>query len=97
MNKLSNARRAQVVAALVEGNSVRATCRLTGAALHTVLKLLNDLGCACAAYHNKYVRGLKSKRIQCDEIWSFVGAKAKNVSEEKKNEGWGDVWTWTAN
>ena len=48
----------------------------------------------CAAYHDRHVRNLKVRRLQCDEIWCFVGAKAKNVSAEKKQEGWGDVWTW---
>jgi IS1 family transposase len=60
----------------------------------TVARLLVDLGCACAAYHNRYVRNLKVRRLQADEIWCFVGAKAKNVSAEKKLEGWGDIWTW---
>jgi IS1 family transposase len=96
MNHLSQEARAAVVAALVEGNSIRATVRMTGVAKNTVVKLLNDLGCACAAYHNRHVHGLRVRRLQCDEIWSFVGAKAKNTSPEKKQEGWGDVWTWTA-
>jgi IS1 family transposase len=95
MNKLSTEKRAGVVAALVEGNSLRGTARMTGVARMTVEKLLRDLGTACAAYHDAHVRGLKSQRIQCDEIWSFVGAKAKNVPERKRGE-WGDVWTWTA-
>ena len=95
MNQLSIERRAAVVAALCEGNSLRATSRLTGVARMTVEKLLRDLGAACMAYHNAHVRHLKSRRIQCDEIWCFVGAKAKNVPEEKKGE-WGDCWTWTA-
>jgi len=95
MNQLSTERRAAVVAALVEGNSLRGTARLTGVARMTVEKLLRDLGTACAAYHNTHVRGLESQRIQCDEIWSFVGAKAKNVPEDKRGQ-WGDVWTWTA-
>jgi IS1 family transposase len=69
---------------------------MTGVAKHTVLKLLKDMGCACAAYHEAHVRNLRVRRIQCDEIWEFVGAKAKNVSPEKKAAGWGDVWTWTA-
>jgi IS1 family transposase len=69
---------------------------MTGVAKHTVLKLVEDMGCACAAYHHRNVRGLKVRRLQCDEIWAFVGAKAKNVSVEKKAEGWGDAWTWTA-
>jgi hypothetical protein len=96
MNKLNTQRRAQIAAALVEGSSVRSTCRMTGAVLHTVLRLLNDLGCACAEYHDKHVRNVRVRRLQCDEIWSFVGAKAKNASLEKKAEGWGDTWTWTA-
>ncbi len=95
MNQLSTERRAAVVAALVEGNSLRGTARLTSVSRMTVEKLLRDLGTACAAYHDAHVRGLKSQRIQCDEIWSFVGAKAKNVPEHKRGE-WGDVWTWTA-
>jgi len=95
MNRLPTERRAAVVAALVEGNSLRATSRLTGVARMTVEKLLRDLGAACLAYHNAHVRNLKSQRIQCDEIWAFVGAKAKNVPEDKKGE-WGDCWTWTA-
>ncbi len=96
MNQLSTEKRARVVRCLVEGNSIRATVRMTGASKNTVVKLLEQLGCACAAYHNRNVRSLRVRRLQCDEIWSFVGAKRKNVSIEKKEEGWGDVWTWTA-
>jgi IS1 family transposase len=95
MNKLSTEKRTAVVAALVEGNSLRGTARLTGVARMTIEKLLRDLGTACAAYHDANVRGLKSQRIQCDEIWSFVGAKQKNVPEDKRGQ-WGDIWTWTA-
>lgn len=95
MNKLTTEKRAAVIAALVEGNSLRGTARLTGVARMTIEKLLRDLGTACAAYHDANVRNLKSRRIQCDEIWSFVGAKARNVPDEKIGE-WGDVWTWTA-
>jgi IS1 family transposase len=96
MNQLSTTRRAQVIAALVEGNSINATCRMLGVGKHTVLRLLEDAGRACAAFHDDYVRGVRSKRIQCDEIWSFVGAKMKNVTIEQVESGWGDVWTWTA-
>jgi IS1 family transposase len=96
MNVLSKEKRMQVVAALVEGTSINATCRMTGVAKMTVLKLLRDLGCACAAYHHEHVHGLRVRRLQCDEVWSFVGAKAKNVRPAKAAEGWGDVWTWTA-
>jgi IS1 family transposase len=67
---------------------------MTGAAKNTVVKLLADIGCACASYHDRAVRNLKVRRLQADEIWCFVGAKAKNVSKEKKQEGWGDIWTW---
>jgi IS1 family transposase len=96
MNKLSTAKRAAVVGALVEGNSIRATSRMTNVCKPAILKLLADLGEACAAYHDAHVRGLKSQRIQVDEIWSFIGAKAKNVSEEKAKQAWGDCWTWNA-
>lgn len=94
MNRITPETRARVVNCLIEGCSIRATVRMTGAAKNTVVKLLADLGCACAAYHNRTVRGLKVRRLQADEIWCFVGAKAKNVRAEKKLEGWGDVWTW---
>jgi len=95
MNQLTREKRAAVVAALVEGNSLRATSRLTRVARMTVEKLLRDLGAACAAHHDATVRNLECQRVQCDEIWCFVGAKAKNVPEEKRGE-WGDCWTWTA-
>src|SRR5688500_2968374 len=75
MNKLDVKKRAQILACLVEGNSIRATCRMTGAAKNTVVKLLADVGTACAAYQDKVLRNLPCKAIQCDEIWSFVHAK----------------------
>lgn len=96
MNRLPIEKRAQIVNALVEGNSIRATCRLTGACKDAVLKLIRDMGAACAAFHNAAVRGLQVERVQCDEAWSFCYAKAKNVPEEKKGTGAGDVWTWVA-
>ena len=97
MNRLATEKRTAVIAALVEGTSINATCRMTGVAKHTVLKLLKDLGCAAASYHDKHVRNLRCRRVQADEIWSFVGAKMKNASEAKVvNQGWGDIWTWTA-
>ena len=95
MNRLSQADRTLVVASLVEGTSINATCRMTGVSKPTVLKLLVDLGKACMVYHDEHVRNIHSKRIQCDEIWSFVGAKMKNVREENANKQ-GDFWTWTA-
>src|SRR5947209_3080167 len=94
MNSLSTAQRTQVVSALLEGNSIRATVRMTGICKDTVLKLLCDLGAACAAYHNERVRKVRSCHVQCDEIWNFCYAKAKNVPEELKAAGAGDVWTW---
>lgn len=97
MNKLSTSERVRVVAALVEGNSIRATVRMTGIAKNTVVKLLVDLGEACERYHDTHVEKLQTKRIQCDEIWSFCYAKEKNVPADKKGQfGYGDVWTWTA-
>jgi IS1 family transposase len=96
MNRLNTKQRAQIVAALVEGNSIRATVRMTGAAKNTVVKLLSELGCACAAYHNGNVRNLRVRRVQADEIWSFVGCKKKKATPEQKAEGWGDAWTWVA-
>lgn len=94
-NVLSPADRAAVVSALVEGNSLRSTARMTGVARNTVAKLLVDLGEACVRYHDKNVRGLRCARIQADEIWSFVGAKQRNVRPEKASD-YGDVWTWVA-
>jgi IS1 family transposase len=96
MNKLSIEERVRVVACLVEGNSLRATTRMTGTHRGAIQKLLVDLGKACSEYQDKAFRNLKCKRIQCDEIWSFIGAKEKNVTPDQKDEGWGDVWTWTS-
>jgi IS1 family transposase len=96
MNRLSIEKRAAILGMLVEGNSLRATSRLADVSINTVTKLLVDLGAACAEYHDIHVRNVRAQRIQCDEIWCFVGAKAKNVTPEKQAQGWGDTWTWTA-
>jgi IS1 family transposase len=97
MNKLNTAKRVAIVSALVEGNSLRSTTRMSGASINTVAKLLVDLGGACAHYQHDHLRNLPCKRLQCDEIWSFIGMKEKNVPAERKGErGVGDVWTWTA-
>ena len=97
MNKLSTQKRTQIIASLVEGNSIRATCRMTGVAKGTVLKLLADVGKACSEYQDKILKDLPCKRIQCDEIWSFCYAKEKNVPDDKKGGfGYGDIYTWTA-
>ncbi len=96
MNRLDKARQKQVVAALVEGNSLRATARMTGVARMTIEKLLVDLGTACARFQDETLRNLPCRRIEADEIWAFCGAKERNASPEKKAQGWGDIWTWTA-
>jgi IS1 family transposase len=95
MNRLNTEQRTRIVSALVEGNSIRATCRMTGASKTTVMKLLTDLGLVCSIHMDRAMRDLTCERLQCDEIWAFVGAKQKNVTAEKRNE-WGDVWTWVA-
>jgi IS1 family transposase len=97
MNRLSREKRAQVIAALVEGNSINSTVRMTGVHKTTILKLLVALGSACADYQDRTLRNLKCKRIQVDEIWQFVYAKEKNVPADKKGQfGYGDVWTFVA-
>ena len=97
MNKLPLVKRAQILGLLVEGTSLRATSRLADCSINTVTKLLVDVGMACAAHQNNALRNLTCKRIQCDEIWAFVYAKARNASPEMKAAGEaGDVWTWTA-
>ncbi len=96
MNCLDTEKRAQIITTLVEGTSINATCRITGAAKHTVLKLLKDLGCAAASYHDSHVRNVRVNRLQCDEIWAFVYGKDKNLTAEKVQAGAGSVWTWTA-
>ncbi len=97
MNRLTRQKRIQVLGALVEGNSIRATVRMTGAAKNTVIKLLRNAGRACEQYHNKIMVDLPCKRIQVDEIWSFCYAKQKNVPEEYQERfGYGNIWTWVA-
>jgi IS1 family transposase len=97
LNKLTTSKRAEIIRCLVEGNSIRSTVRITGAAKNTVTKLLVDAGRACSAYQNEHLRNLPCRRIQLDEIWAFVHAKAKNVATSKAApEDAGDIWTWTA-
>ncbi|MBI3662062.1 MAG: IS1 family transposase [Acidobacteria bacterium] len=97
MNRLNKDKRTKIIAALCEGNSLRATARMCDVAFNTVLKLLPEIGRACAEYQQRVFRNLTCKRIQCDEIWSFCYAKAKNVPADKQGEfGYGDVWTWVA-
>lgn len=94
MNALPLQKKVQIIALLVEGNSLRAAARITNVSRTTILKLLVDVGKACQQFHNDNVLNLKSERIQCDEIWSFVGCKEK--AKEQGANGDGDVWTWTA-
>jgi IS1 family transposase len=97
MNKLSVSQRAQILAMLCEGASMRSVSRLADVSINTVSKLLVDAGRFCAGYHDAKVRGVKAKRVQVDEIWSFTGAKQKNVATMKAPvDGAGDTWTWTA-
>lgn len=96
MNTLPMAKRVAVVQALVEGNSIRSTVRMTGVAKNTIGKLLLELAEACTRYEDEYLRNLPCKRLQCDEIWSFFCSKGKNISQEQKHNGLGSVWTWTA-
>lgn len=97
MNRMPLSERAKILGFLVEGMSLRAASRLADCSINTVTKLLVDVGTACAAFQDSALRNLPCKRIQCDEIWSFVGAKQKNVPAEREGEfGVGDVWMWTA-
>lgn len=96
MNRLNTEDRTRVIACLVEGNSIRATVRMTGVAKKTVSRLGVELGRACERFADRVMVNLPCEQIQCDEIWAFVGAKARNVTAEQEAEGWGDVWTWIA-
>ncbi len=96
MNRLPLETRARIVGLLVEGNSLRAITRLCDVSINTVTKLLVDVGKAAIAYHDSHVGNIRTRRVQCDEIWAFVGCKQKTATAEKKAQGWGDVWTWTA-
>jgi IS1 family transposase len=98
MNKLPLAKRVQILSMLCEGSSLRAISRVADVSLNTVTKLLIDAGKACDAYHDEHVRGVKARRVQCDEIWSFLGVKQKNRpgSTRATDPTAGDVWTWTA-
>jgi IS1 family transposase len=96
VNVLDIKRKAAILSLLCEGNSIASTCRITGAAKNTVIKLLLEVGEACDQYQDRVLRNLNCRRIQCDEIWSFVGSKEKNTTPKAKKKGNGDAWTWTA-
>ncbi|MGC1130192.1 MAG: IS1 family transposase [Candidatus Acidiferrales bacterium] len=96
MNRLSLQDRAKIIGLLVEGSSLRSISRLCDVSINTVTKLLVDVGNAAITHHHKNVRNVRVRRIQCDEIWAFVGAKKRNTTPEQRAIGWGDTWTWTA-
>ena len=97
MNKLDNAKRANILSMLCEGSSMRSVSRIADVSINTVAKLLADAGAACEAFHSEAVRNVASKRVQCDEIWSFCYAKQRNVASAKAApDQAGDIWTWTA-
>ena len=97
MNKLPLEKRVQILSMLCEGSSMRSISRVADVSFNTVAKLLHDAGLACATYHDETVRNVTAARVQCDEIWSFCYAKARNVPTAKSApDGAGDVWTWTA-
>ena len=97
MNKLPPAKRVQILAMLCEGSSMRSISRVVDVSINTVTKILDEAGAACEAFHDMTVRNVRSKRIQCDEIWAFLYAKQKNLATAKAApEDAGDVWTWTA-
>jgi IS1 family transposase len=94
MNVLPLEKRVQIINLLVEGNSLRGTSRIADVSINSVTKVLVTVGRACQVFHDQKVRNIKSERVQCDEIWSFVYSKEKNTAEEDKGTGVGDVWTW---
>jgi IS1 family transposase len=97
MNKLPTKTRVQILSMLCEGSSMRSISRVCDVSINTVAKLLEDAGKVCMTFHDENVVGVKAKRVQVDEIWSFTAAKQKNVPSMKKPvEGAGDTWTWTA-
>jgi len=97
MNRLPIEKRAQIIGLMVEGMSIRAISRVTGASKNTIVKLLADVGDACSKYQDEHLRNLKCKRLQLDEIWSFVAMKQAQVPADLKGTpGIGDTWTWVA-
>ncbi len=97
MNKLNIERQAQIIKVLCEGNSIRSAARITDSSINTVIKLLQQVGNACARYQDEHLVNLSCKRIECDEIWNFCYSKEANVPQDKKNQfGYGDIWTFVA-
>jgi IS1 family transposase len=96
MNRLSIQKRAQMLGMMVKGNSLRSITRMADVSINTVTKLLVEVGTACERFHNEHVVNVRVKRLQCEEIWSFVGSKERHTTPEKKMQGFGDAWTWLA-
>ena len=96
MNVLSNEKQAAILSALVEGNSIRATARMVGCSKNTVSRLLRIVGLECMDHHDRAVQDVETDQVQADEIWAFVGCKERQVPEEQKGRGRGDIWTFTA-
>lgn len=97
MRRLTREQRAQILSLQVEGMSIRSTCRITGRSKVTVTRLIVEAGQACAEAHGALVRDLDCQRVQVDELWAFVGMKAKRVPQERRGEfSIGDVWTFTS-
>jgi IS1 family transposase len=97
MNRLTIEERARILSALVEGNSIRSVCRMLGVAKRTVTRLLVEVGTACYEYQDRVMRDLPCRLVQCDEIWSYVGCKEKQVTPAKAEKGpCGDAWVWVA-
>jgi len=96
MNKLTRDKRAMILRALVEGNSIRATARMVGCSKNTVSRLLRIVGAHCKNFHDRKLRDVEAEQVQADEIWSFIGKKNRRATEEEKADGKGDAWTFTA-
>ena len=97
MNKLSHAKRAEVLGMMAEGLSLRAITRLSGASKNALARLLVSAGRAFSDYQDKALRNLPCRRLQVDEAWAFCYAKAKNVPTTKAAPPQaGDIWTWAA-
>jgi IS1 family transposase len=95
MNQLNKEKTARVIACLCDGNSIRATARIADVSINTVVKILVKAGTACKEYHDEHIKNITAKRVQCDEAWSFVYAKEKNLPANMKGQdGVGSLWTW---
>ena len=96
MNRLNLDRRTQVIGALVEGNSIRSTERMTGIHRDTIMRLLVEVGAGCAVLMDEKMRELPCRRVQVDEIWAYVGKKQRQVKADDDKTRVGDQWTFVA-